>query len=614
MTLKKLVLRPGCNRENTRYTNEGGYYESDKIRFRQGTPEKIGGWERISIYTFLGTCRSLWAWVSLGFQKLIGVGTNLKFYLEDGGLYKDITPLRGTSTLTNPFTTVNGSAVVTVTHTGHGALNNDFVTYSGASAVGGLTLNNEYQITYVNDNSYRITASSNASSSATGGGTVTAAYQINVGAANQVPLIGWGTGYWGAGTWGVGVSTKDYLRIWNQSNFGVDLVFGPIGKPMYYWTASSGTNSRGVLLSSLSGASDVPLMQNGFIVSDTSRFILAFGVNDLGSTTQDPMLIRWSNQEDAVMWTPSITNQAGSISLSHGSEIVAFLQVRQEILVFTDIALYSLQYLGPPYVWSPTLLSDNISIISDRAAVATSGVTYWMGVDKFYMYDGRVNTMVCDLRQYIFEDFNNNQSKQVFAAALEKFNEVWWFYCSAASDTIDRYVVYNHIEKVWYYGTMNRTAWIDGGLRSHNPIAAYNNKLLFQEIGNDDKSEDVTAPISAYVLTSEFDIDDGDKFGFVWRMLPDLTFRGSDSSSPSLQMTLYGLANSGSGYNDPASQGGTNTQSVVRTAVVPVEKYTGQIYTRVRGRQMAIKIESTALGVQWQLGSPRIDVRVDGRR
>lgn len=612
--LKKLVLKSGVNRESTRYTTEGGYYESDKIRFRQGTPEKIGGWERISTYTFLGTCRSLLAWVSLGFQKLIGVGTNLKFYIEDGGLYKDITPLRGTATLTNPFTTVNGSAVVTVAHTAHGALNNDFVTYSGATAVGGLTLNNEYQITYINDNSYQITASSNATSSATGGGTVTAAYQINVGAANQVPLIGWGTGYWGAGTWGVGISTKDYLRIWNQSNFGVDLVFGPVGKPMYYWDATTGTGSRGVLLSSLPGASDVPLMQNGFIVSDTSRFILAFGVNDLGSTTQDPMLIRWSNQEDAVMWTPSITNQAGGIRLSRGSEITAFLQVRQEILVFTDIALYSLQYLGPPYVWSPTLLSDNMTIISDRAAVATSGVTYWMGVDKFYLYDGRVNTMICDLRQYIFDDFNTSQSKQVFAAALEKFNEVWWFYCSAASDTIDRYVVYNHIEKVWYYGTMNRTAWIDGGLRSHNPIAAYNNKLLFQEIGNDDKSDDVTQPITSYIVTSEFDIDDGDRFGFVWRMLPDLTFRGSETTSPALQMTLYGLANSGSGYNDPASEGGTNTQPVVRTSVVPIEKYTGQVYTRVRGRQMAIKIESTGLGVQWQLGSPRIDVRVDGRR
>ena len=612
--LKKLVLKSGCNRENTRLTNEGGYYESDKIRFRQGTPEKIGGWERISTYTFLGTCRSLWAWVTLGFQKLVGVGTNLKFYLEDGGIYKDITPIRGTATLTNPFTTANGSAVVTVIDIAHGALNNDFVTYSGATAVGGLTLNNEYQITYIDDDTYTITASSNASSNATGGGTVTAEYQINVGAANQVPLIGWGTGSWGSGTWGNGTSTKDYLRIWGQSNFGQDLVFGPVGKPMYYWTATSGTGTRGVLLSSLPGASDVPLMQNGFIVSDTSRFLLAFGVNDYGSITQDAMLIRWSNQEDAAMWTPAVTNQAGSLRLSHGSEIITFLQTRQEILVFTDIALYSLQYLGAPYVWGSTLLSDNVSIVSDRAATATSGVTYWMGVDKFYMYDGRVNTMVCDLRQYIFDDFNNDQSKQTFACTLEKFNEVWWFYCSAASESIDRYVVFNHVEKVWYYGTMDRTAWIDGGLRSHNPISAYGQKLLFQEIGNDDKSGDVTLPISAYVLTSEFDIDDGDKFGFVWRILPDLTFRGSESESPALQMTLYGLANSGSGYNNPGSEGSTNTQPVVRTAVVPIEKFTGQINIRVRGRQMAMKIESTGLGVQWQLGSPRLDIKSDGRR
>jgi len=612
--LKKLVLKSGVNRENTRLTNEGGYYESDKIRFRQGTPEKIGGWERISTYTFLGTCRSLWAWVTLGFQKLVGVGTNLKFYLEDGGTYKDITPIRGTATLTDPFTTVNGSAVVTVTDIAHGALNNDFVTYSGATAVGGLTLNGEFEITYIDDDTYTITAASPASSSATGGGTVTAEYQINVGAANQGPLIGWGTGTWGSGTWGNGTSTKDYLRIWGQSNFGQDLIFGPVGKPMYYWSATSGTGTRGVLLSSLPGASDVPLMQNGFIVSDTSRFVLAFGVNDYGSTSQDAMLIRWSNQEDAAMWTPAVTNQAGSLSLSHGSEIVAFLQTRQEILTFTDIALYSLQYLGAPYVWGSTLLSDNISIVSDRAAAATSGVTYWMGVDKFYMYDGRVNTMVCDLRQYIFDDFNNDQAKQTFACTLEKFNEVWWFYCSAASESIDRYVVFNHVEKVWYYGSMERTAWIDGGLRSHNPISAYGQKLLFQEIGNDDKSGDVTLPISAYVLTSEFDIDDGDKFGFVWRILPDLTFRGSDSASPSLQMTLYGLSNSGSGYNNPGSEGSTNTQPVVRTAVVPVEKFTGQINIRVRGRQMAMKIESTGLGVQWQLGSPRLDIKPDGRR
>lgn len=612
--LKKLQLRPGLNRENTRYTTEGGYYESDKIRFRQGTPEKIGGWERISTNTFLGTCRSLAAWVTLGFQKLVGVGTNLKFYIEDGGAYYDITPLSGTATLTNPFTTTNGLAVVSVSDIAHGGITGDFVTFSGATAVGGLTLNGEYQITILDANTYTITAATTASSSATGGGTVIAAYQINVGAANQVPLIGWGTGVWGGGAWGIGTSTIDYLRVWSQSSFGEDLIFGPIGKPMYYWDATTGVGVRGVPLSSLPGASDVPLMQNGFTVSDTSRFVLAFGVNDYGSSAQDTMLIRWSDQENAALWTPAVTNQAGSLRLSRGSEIISFLQVRQEILVFTDVALYSLQYLGAPYVWGSTLLADNVTIISDRAAAAASGVTYWMGVDKFYVYDGRVNTLICDLRQHVFEDFNNDQSKQTFACTIEKFNEVWWFYCSADSDTIDRYVAFNYMDKVWYYGNMDRTAWMDGGLRSHLPISAYNNRLLYQEIGNDDKSGDVTLPIEAYILTSEFDIDDGDRFGFVWRMLPDLTFRGSESASPQVSMTLYGLANSGSGYNNPASEGGTNTQPVVRTSVVPVEKFTGQVYVRVRGRQMAMKIESTGLGVQWQLGSPRLDIKPDGRR
>ena len=612
--LKKLALKSGLNRENTRYTQEGGYYESEKIRFRQGTPEKIGGWERISTATFLGTCRSLWAWVTISAEKLIGVGTNLKFYIESGGAYRDITPLRETVTLTNPFTTSSGLATVTVTHAAHGALNNDFVTYSGATAVGGLTLNGEYEIAFVDGNTYTITASTTASSNATGGGTVTAAYQINVGAADQVPVVGWGTGPWGYGVWGVGTGTEDYLRVWGQQNFGEDLIFGPVGKEMYYWDATTGAGVRGVALSSLPGASDVPLMQNGFIISDASRFVIAFGVNEIGSINQDQMLIRWSDQENAAMWTPAITNQAGSLRLSHGSEITTFVQVRQEILVFTDTALYALQYLGAPYVWGSTLLSDNISIISNRAAAAVSGVTYWMGSDKFYQYDGRVNTLNCDLRQYVFDDFNNDQAQQTFACSLEKFNEVWWFYCSAASTTIDKYVIYNYLEKVWYYGTMERTAWIDGGVRSHYPISAYGQKLLFQEIGNDDKSGDVTLPIASYVVTSEFDIDDGDRFGFVWRILPDITFRGSDVESPAAQMTLYGLANSGSGYNDPASLAGTNTQPVVRTAVVPIEKFTGQIYVRVRGRQMAMKIESTGLGVHWQLGSPRLDIKPDGRR
>ena len=421
MPLKKIQLKPGVNRENTRYTTEGGYYDCNKVRFRYGTPEKIGGWSQVSnVNTFEGTARSLWPWSSL-----LGVGTNLKFYIMYGGAYFDITPIRDTVTLTNPFTTSSGLPTVNVLDVAHGCTTGDFVTFSGASAVGGLTLNGEYQVTVVDNDNYTITASSNASSSATGGGTVTAAYQINSGPAIQTPLSGWGAGPWGGGAWGIGSTSLESLRVWNQQNFGEDLIFGPKDGPMYYWDNSLGLSTRGVNLTSLTGASDVPTVQRLMLVSDSSRFVLAFGCNDYGTADQNLMLIRWSDQESAVNWTPAATNQAGSLQLSHGSEIVGVAQVRQEILVWTDISLYSLQYLGPPIVWGSQLLADNVTLMSDRAMTTAAGVTYWMGEDKFYMYDGRVQTLSCDLRQYIFGDFNQNQTEQVFASTVEQFNEVW---------------------------------------------------------------------------------------------------------------------------------------------------------------------------------------------
>lgn len=612
MPLKKIQLKPGVNRENTRYTTEGGWYACDKVRFRQGTPEKIGGWSRISnVNTFQGTARSLWPWTSL-----LGVGTNLKFYIMYGAAYFDITPIRDTATLTNPFTTSSGLPTVTVTDVAHGCVTGDFVTFSGASAVGGLTLNGEYQITVVTVDSYTITASSNASSSATGGGTVTAAYQINTGPATQAPLSGWGAGAWGSGPWGTGVTSIESLRVWNQMNFGEDLIYGPKNGPLYYWDNSSGLTSRGVNLTSLTGASDVPVVQSSLMVSDASRFVLAFGCNDYGTASQNPMLIRWSDQESAVNWTPSATNQAGSLQLSHGSEIVGVIQVRQEILVWTDTSLYSLQYLGPPVVWGSQLLADNITLMSDRAMVTAAGITYWMGDDKFYVYDGRVQTLNCDLRKYIFNDFNQDQSEQVFCSSVEKFNEVWWFYCSASNNTSspDKYVVYNYGERIWYYGTMSRTAWIDASILGSYPIAAAGNQLLYQESGVDDGSGAVNAPIEAYITSSEFDIDDGHNFAFVWRVLPDITFDGSTASNPRATLTLLPLQNSGSGYNNPASLGGSDNQLITRTATAPVEQFTGQVNIRVRGRQMAMKVSSNELGVAWQIGSPRIDLRVDGRK
>ena len=616
MPLQKIQLKPGLNKENTRYTTEGGWFDSDKVRFRQGNPEKLGGWERISSNTFLGVCRSLWNWVTLGGQNLIGVGTNLKFYIERGGFYYDVTPIRSTVTLSNPFDTISGLPTVTVNDTAHGCVTGDYVTFSGASTVGGLDLNNEYSVTVVDANTYTITASSNASSTVTGGGgaSVTAAYQINTGSAIQVPITGWGGGPWGSGPWGVGTVTLFGIRLWSQSNFGEDLVFAYRGGPLLYWDATGSTSTRGVYVSSLTGASDVPTIVNSTIVSDINRFVFAFGCNEIGSADIDAMLVRWSDQEDVAMWTPSATNQAGSLRLSHGSEIVSALQARQELLVWTDTSLYSLQYLGAPDVWGAQILGDNLSIASPNAMVYAANTAFWMGKDKFYVYDGTVRPLPSDLRRYVFNDFNQSQYQQVFAGTNEGFNEVWWFYCSANSTTVDRYVVYNYVENVWYYGTMARTAWLDTALRSYPIAATYTYNLVEQEKGTDDKETATTLPIEAYITSSEFDLDDGQHFVLINRILPDVTFEGSTADSPAIIMTLQPMSNSGSGYNSPLSEGGNSSRTITRTATVPIEQFTGQVFVRIRGRQLAMKVQSTGLGVMWQLGSPRLDMQRDGRR
>ena len=632
MPLQKILFKPGVNRENTRYTTEGGWYECDKIRFRQGNPETIGGWQRYSTNTFLGVCRSLWNWVTVAGANLVGVGTNLKFYIESGSAYNDITPIRASSTINNnPFVATNGSAIITVTDTAHGAVTGDFVTFSGATGLGGnitaTVLNAEYQITFLTANTYTFTASAtanatDASGSPGGGALVVAAYQVSVGSVLQQPILGWGAGAWGNGPWGFGTSTTiGALRVWNQSNFGDDLIFGPRGGALYYWDETTGLSVRGVLVSSLASASNVPVIQNYIFVSDVSRFVFCFGCNDPFATNpnaQDPMLIRWSDQESVVDWTPSITNQAGSTRLSHGSEIIMAVQTRQEIVVFTDSAVYSLQYLGPPYVWSAQLLADNISIYSQNAAVLGSGVIYWMGIDKFYTYDGRVNTLNCDLLRYVFDDINYDQNQQVFAGTNEGFNEVWWFYCSADSEEVDRYVIYNYLEKIWYYGTMSRTAWLDSGLLNYPLAATYSTTagtglLLNHELGINDIATATTLPIDAYISSAEFDIGDGHNFAFIWRVLPDLTFANSSTSpanaAATVTMTLQGLANSGSGVTSTANQ------SVIKGSTYTItEEFTGQIFTRIRGRQMIFKIASNQVNTAWQLGAPRIDIRPDGRR
>jgi hypothetical protein len=707
MPLSKILFKPGVNKENTRYTTEGGWFDCDKIRFRQGNPEKIGGWTQYASATFQGVCRSLWNWTTLAGDNLVGVGTNLKFYILKGNIYYDITPIRKTVTLTNPFTATNGSNVITIAEANHGCLNGDTVIYSGAGIVGlggNITagvLTGAFQITYINNGAYSITVSATANATdaagSPGGGSVVTQYETNTGTAAQVPLVGWGAGPWGLGAWGNGQSTVTSLQLWNQKNFGEDLIYGPRGQGVYYWNANVGLiplqitisiatpgvitlpsglsfpdgtaimfNSTGALptglivgqlyfvvnstggtfnvsltvggaaittsgtqsgLQSISqrgvdladaGDSDAPLFQNVIQVSDVSRFVMCMGTNDYGQTFLDPMLIRWSDQEDPFTWSPAATNQAGSIRLSHGSEIITAVQARQEIVVFTDTALYSMQYVGTPFVWSTQLLGDNVSIVGPNAAMIASGVIYWMGVDKFYRYDGRVQTLNCDLRRHVFSNFNTLQSQQVYCGTNEGFNEVWWFYCSKNSDVIDKYVIYNYIENVWYYGSMGRTAWLDSGLLSYPIAATYNSRLVQHEDGVDDVESGTPVAIAANISSSEFDIGDGHNFGFVWRVLPDLTFEGSMPSgsvsgviypNPKVDMTLFPLQNSGSGVSGSASS------AVARKATYTItEEFTGQIYTRVRGRQMIFQISSSQIGTTWQLGAPRIDIRPDGRR
>jgi len=694
MPLIKPTFRPGVNRENTRYKNEGGWYESDKVRFRQGSPEKIGGWTQYSASKFLGVCRTLWNWITLTNQNLVAVGTNLKFYITYGTAYYDITPVRSVTTLTSPFTATSGSSTITVTATAHGALINDFVTFSGATGLGGnitsTVLNQQYQITSVATNSFTFTATATANSSDTGhGGTVTATYQLNTGPAVQTPFNGWGAGYWGSGVWGTGGTTNVSLQIWSAYNFGQNLLYGPSGGGIYYWQPVVNTvNNPGVLLNSLGGTvtitiaspavitssvnlpngssiqlgttgalptglspnttyyvinvsgtafnlastpggsainttgtqsgtqsisllGDVPIYQNYLQVSDSSNFVLVFGTNPIGATYLDPMQIRWSDQQNPFVWYPDVTNQAGDVRLSHGSKIVAAVQTRQEIVVLTDAAIYSLQYLGPPYVWGVQLLSENISIIGPNAAVLASGIVYWMGIDKFYKYDGRVQTLNCDLRRFVFQNINYQQNQQVYCSTVEGFNEVWWFYVSGIGTQINSYVVYNYIENTWYYGTMGRTAWLDTTLQN-NPIGAtYNGYLVNQESGLDDNETGTPAPIDAYIASSEFDVSDptGDHFAFISKVLPDLTFENSTANNPTTTMTIEALVNAGSGvtqtYPNPVYSVNINGNP---------ETFTGYVYTRIRGRQFIFKMESNQLGTTWQLGSPRFDARPDGRR
>ena len=741
MPLKALRLKPGIFRENTRYSAEGGWYECDKVRFRSGQPEKIGGWQQVNNDQFLGICRALWPW-----SVYLGMGTNLKYYVYYGSFY-DITPVRVTSAVA-AITTYNGFSYAAVSDAGTGVGTfatgeltvGSYVTFTAPGTIGGVNFATsgvngtaEYRLISnvtlvtcsssgttltvdsvdspgiivsgaaidINGVTYTITGTGttgnytlsgtpspavpagtqlgvenvatyfiqaidpntglpiNASSSTSGTG-ITAEYQVSVGSEIQYPGpgvgVGWGFGSWGSGGWGGAgaytVGNPETIGLWNAYNFGNDLIYGPKGGGIYYWTAGNlSPVVRGVNISTLPFASDTPVVANFRAVSDASRFVLVFGTNPIGTSSVadlDPMLIRWSAQESAVNWTPSSTNQAGDLQLSRGSTIEAVAQTRQEFLVWTDTALYSLQYLGPPIVWGSQILADNITIVSDRAWAVAAGVTYWMGDEKFYMFDGRVQTLNCDIRKFIFDDFNANQNLQVFASTVEQFSEVWWFYCSitgpdgtgtvsSPNTVVDRYAVYNYAERIWYYGTLGRTAWIDASVVNDRPYATdYNRRLIQHETGCDDASTQNAVGFESYILSSEFDIDDGHNFGFVRRVLPDITFTGSTGSlaEQRVTMALLPLQNSGSGYTrgvdsvtptEDMSVALTNAQVVGRLADNGVERFEGRytdvatpskgnLYIRVRGRQMALRVESTDKGVQWQLGTPRVDLRPSGRK
>ena len=615
--LKKLQFKPGINRDSTNLANEGGWWECDKIRFRSGYPEKIGGWTRFAASTVVGVIRSLANWVTLAQDNLLGVGTSKKFYIEHGNALFDITPVRDTQVVVNALTITSAETTVYVAIPGHGAADGDYVTISGLlSVLGGVPIgeiNGEHEITLIDSNNFSFTVATVATSTVTsGGGSLTYEFQVNVG--NDVATFGtgWSTGGWGRGTWGSGFTSSIVfqLRLWTHDNFGQDLIYGPRNGGLYYWSPAGNINTalgvRGVNLTTVPGASDVPLMAAIIRVTD-DRHVVAFGTNDIGSTTQDPMFIRWSDQEDYANWTPAVTNTAGGQRLDTGSYIVTAEKTRQENLVWTDSALYSMQFIGPPYVFGFSAVAKNISIASPHAVAKAGDLIFWMGHDKFYAYTGRVETLPCTLWAHVFDDFNFSQRFQVFAGTVENYSEIWWFYCSADSYVVDRYVVFNYMERVWYYGSMERTAWLDSPLRTY-PMAAATDKLVYHENGCCDALNEPTQPINAYIQSSDFDIDDGERFALIQRIIPDITFLNSTAASPSAELQVRVRRFPGSDYHE------TTESIVTRTATIPVERFNQQYWIRLRGRQMALRVESNSLGTEWQLGTPRLDFKPDGKR
>ena len=699
MPIKALKFKPGIMSDITSYSNEGGYVDGDKVRFRFGFPEKIGGWIKHNANTFLGTARSLHNWVALDSSDYLGLGTTFKYYIEQGGTYSDVTPNRATTTNGILFAATDGSATIIATDNSHGAVVGDFVTISDAVSLGGnitaTVLNQEHQIVTVENASVftiAVSATANSSDTGNGGAGVDGVYQINSGTNSGSSGTGFGVGLWGgltstalqtqlaealdssetainvddeteitttgdiilvdeelmtvsstaddntltvtrgtSGTtavthadntlvrlalgnadplddfvgWGqiAVVTVTNELRVWTHDNFGEDLLINPRNGGIYYWDKSNGLTTRAVEISTLGGASNTPTVAKQILVSDQDRHVIAFGANSLGTIIQDPLLIRFSTQESLVNWTPTATNTAGDLRLGGGSTFIQAVETKQAILVFTDKTLHAMKFIGPPFTFGLQELSKNITIMSSRSAKAVDDAVFWMGLDSFYIYAGQTQQLPCTVKDKVFLDFNFDQRDKVHSGVNTEFSEITWFYPTADSSEIDAYVSYNYAEQVWYYGTLSRTAWLDRGVRTL-PLATGGNYLYNHEIGYDDDGSAMTS----FIESSPIDLGEGEKFAFIRRVIPDITFNGSTSINPTADFTIKAKDFPGSTYDQ------TSTQSTSRSSTSPVEQFTNKLDYRIRGRSFALRIDSSAIGTKYKLGTPRIDVREDGRR
>ena len=624
MGFVKLKFQPGFYTESTDYSATGRWIDGNFMRFRDGYPEPIRGWQKANSNAFLGKCRDMRWWSSLSGNIYVSIGTHLKMYAFRGD-YLDITPLRSSGTLAaSPFATDTstnsaGTTVITVTHTSHGAIPNDFVTFAGATGpvngVAASVLNAEHQIIQVvNANSYRIRVTATASANGSGGGTPTFAYQINTGLDSTLFGNGWGAGTWGRGGWGTAADVSAEgakLRLWSAAPYGEDLLFCPRDGQIYYWDSSSG--GRGVLLSSLSGAADVPTVAKE-VTASAERHVIAFGCNPYGSATQDPMLIRWSTYEDATMWTPLPTNAAGDLRIPSGSKFITHVQTYQEVLVFTDTSVHSLRYVGAPFYYGIDVISSKVSIIAPKAKAIAQDTVYWMGSGQFYSYRGALNPLNCSVLEYVFNDINESQRDKIYCGTNLTESEVTWFYPSAGSDEVDRYVTFNYAENLWYYGTLGRTAWLDRQDIQFPMATDANGYLYYHEYGAEDGSTNPGSAIPAYIESGYVEVGEGDKYMFVDKFVPDVTFRKSSETVLNCSISVTFTMADWPGASN--STDGTTSGSIVRSSAhnATVETYTNYINLRMRGRMAKVRYSSNLAGMSWRVGTPRINVRPDGRQ